>query len=94
MSWSDIRTFLDIPKNITSKGVKIAIVDGGFYSHPDIISNEVKNSFLVQTHKTNPVPIKLVDKTRLKNDLHGLRTAAAAGGSGLLSNGRYSGVAP
>ncbi|WP_404458912.1 S8 family serine peptidase [Sutcliffiella horikoshii] len=94
MSWSDIREFLDIPKNVTGKGVKIAIVDGGFYCHPDIISNKQRDVFLVQTHTTNPVPIKLTEETQLNSDLHGLWTASATGGSGLLSNGRYSGVAP
>ncbi|MFD0618282.1 S8 family serine peptidase [Paenibacillus sp. GCM10027629] len=94
MNWTSIRDFLRIPKNITGKGVKIAIIDGGFYCHPDIISNDNRNSFLVKTHTNNPVPIKITSETQLNNGLHGLWTAAAAGGTGLLSNGVYTGVAP
>lgn len=94
MNWTSIRDFLDIPKKLTGKGVKIAIIDGAFYCHPDIISNRNRNSFIVKTHTTNPVPIKLTDETRLNIGHHGLWTASAAGGSGLLSNGKYSGVAP
>ncbi|MGM0878967.1 MAG: S8 family serine peptidase [Bacillota bacterium] len=94
MNWTAIRDFLDIPKSFTGKGVTIAIVDGGFYSHPDIISNQSRNTFLVKTHTTNLLPIKLTDERQLNSGLHGLFTAFAAGGSGLLSNGKYSGIAP
>ncbi|GIP26118.1 hypothetical protein J23TS9_12480 [Paenibacillus sp. J23TS9] len=94
MNWTSIRDFLHIPKNITGKGVKISIIDGSFYCHPDIISNHNRNSFLVKTHTDNPVPIKITSEAQLNNGLHGLWTAAAAGGNGLLSNERYTGVAP
>ncbi|GIP26399.1 hypothetical protein J23TS9_15290 [Paenibacillus sp. J23TS9] len=94
MKWTSIRDFLHIPKSITGRGVKIAIIDGGFYGHPDIISNHIRNSFLVKTHTNNPVPIKITNESQLNNGHHGLWTASAAGGSGLLSNGMYSGVAP
>ncbi|HEK9103825.1 TPA: S8 family serine peptidase [Bacillus pseudomycoides] len=94
MNWTAIRDFLDIPRNLTGKDVKIAIVDGGFYCHQDIISNKNRTTFLVKTYTTNPMPIKLTDETQLNSGLHGLWTASAAGGSGLLSNGKYPGVAP
>lgn len=94
MNWTSIRDFLHLPKNITGKGVEIAIIDGGFYCHPDIISNHNRSSFLVKTHTDNPVPIKITSETQRNDGLHGLWTAAAAGGTGMLSNGMYTGVAP
>lgn len=94
MKWTSIRNFLKIPKIITGKGTKIAIIDGGFYCHPDIISDENRNCYLVKTHLTHPEPIKLTHETNQNSGLHGLWTASAAGGSGRLSNGMYSGVAP
>jgi hypothetical protein len=94
MNWSSIRDFLDIPKNVTGKGVNIAILDGGFTCHPDIISNENRNTYLVKTHTNNPKPILLTDDMQFDNGLHGLWAASAAGGNGLISKGKYSGIAP
>ncbi|WP_165769165.1 S8 family serine peptidase [Virgibacillus profundi] len=94
MSWTSIRDFLSIPKNGTGNGVKIAIIDEIFHSHPEIISNQNRNTFLVKTHTPNTAPIKLTKETQNNIGLHGLWTAAAAGGTGLLSNGIYAGTAP
>lgn len=94
MNWTSIRDYLNIPKGLTGAGVKIAIIDEDFYCHPDIISSQNRNTFLVKTHTTNSTPIKLTNETQQKNGLHGLWAASAAGGSGFLSNGMYSGVAP
>lgn len=94
MNWSAIREFLEIPKDVTGKGVKIAIIDGKFPCHPDIISNRQREIFLVRTHTTNPEPIKLTScEEGWNKGLHGLWAASAAGGSGLLSNKMYSGIA-
>lgn len=85
MSWSSIRSFLEIPSDITGKGVKIAIIDSKFPSHPDIISNLQRTTYLIKTHSQTPVPIKLTtSKGKWNTGLHGLWTASAAGGSGLL----------
>jgi len=95
MNWTAIRDFLEVPNDITGKGVKIAIIDGFFPSHSEIISNQHRDTFLVKAHTSNPNPIKLTKcKEKFDRDLHGLWTASAAGGSGSLSNGKYSGVAP
>lgn len=97
LGWTSIRDFLKIPRNLTGKNINIAIIDGRFPHHPDISSNVGRRTFLVKTTEVNPVPtIMVADKERKhwNKGLHGLWTAAAAAGSGNLSNGYYSGAAP
>src|SRR5690625_5060337 len=94
MNWTEIRDFLEVPNDITGKGIKIAIIDGFFPSHPEIISNQHRDTFLVKTHMSSPKPIKLKKcEEQSSRDFHGLWAASAAGGSGSLSSGKYSGVA-
>lgn len=42
-----IREFLRAPAQVTGKGVRIAVVDGGFPAHPDIASDGCRDVFLV-----------------------------------------------
>jgi len=96
MRWPSIREFLEIPEHLTGKDVNIAIIDGKFPSHPDIASNHRRNTYIVKTCAgpcTKPKMLKPMEaEWQLAN--HGLATASAAGGSGELSNGTYTGAAP
>ncbi len=96
MKWPSIRRFLEIPEHLTGKDVNIAIIDGKFPPHPDIATNEGRNTFLVKTSNGPCTKPQIVNpmKGEWKLANHGLCTAAAAGGSGSLSNGVYSGAAP
>ncbi|MBB2482173.1 S8 family serine peptidase [Bacillus sp. APMAM] len=96
MKWPSIREFLEIPSHLTGKDVNIAIIDGKFPTHPDIASNERRNTYLVRTtNGLHAKPMLLKAKEGVwKVANHGLCTASAAGGSGSLSNGIYTGAAP
>jgi hypothetical protein len=95
MKWTSIRAFLNIPENLTGKNVNIAIIDSSFAHHPDISSNEKRKTYIVKTsdHLAQPI-LMLSNEGPWKKGLHGLSSAAAAAGSGKLSNGYYSGAAP
>ena len=56
MAWASIRAFLRIPDNLMGKGVNIAVIDSSFAHHPDISSNENRNTYIVKTseHLHNP----------------------------------------
>jgi serine protease AprX len=95
MSFSSLRDFLHVPEILTGKGVRIAIVDGDFPTHPDITTNSEREVFLVRASDPDPSPV-LFQSTegQWRNGAHGLCAAAAAAGSGELCNGLYQGVAP
>lgn len=95
-SWPSIRQFLDVPSDLTGLGVKIAIIDTNFPRHPDISSNETRKSFIVRiAHGTTEPELIVADYTGpWKKGPHGLWAAAAAAGTGALSNGLYTGMAP
>jgi len=94
MTWSSIREFLQIPKELTGKSVGIAIVDSSFPNHPDIATNTHRNTYIVN-FETDPYPALMTsDNGPWNRGLHGLWTAAAAAGSGQLSQGHYTGAAP
>ncbi|WP_158606915.1 S8 family serine peptidase [Paenibacillus ginsengarvi] len=93
--WASLRKFLDVPANVTGKGVRIAIIDGDFPAHPDISTDAVRKTYLVRASDPNPAPT-LLESTEgpwPRGD-HGLWAAASAAGSGFLCHGHYSGVAP
>ncbi len=82
---------LDSDPNYTGKGVTIAILDSGFYMHPDL------------TEPDNRI-IGFEDISKRRNELtcwgaprpwdwHGTQTSVVAAGNGYLSNGVYRGIA-
>ncbi|MGH2350910.1 MAG: S8 family serine peptidase, partial [Chloroflexota bacterium] len=97
MVWPSLRTFLRVPENLTGKGIRIALVDGSFASHPDVASNGTRQTFLVNIAAPSPSPA-LLEATPspewFKGGEHGTWAAAAAAGSGALSGGVYAGLAP
>jgi serine protease AprX len=93
--WPSIRSFLNVPEHLTGRNTAIAVIDVLFPRHPDISSNRQRNVYIVKTSEPNAEPARLsANEGPWAGGLHGLWTAAAAGGSGQLSNGRYSGMAP
>lgn len=95
MTWPSIRNYLRIPFDLTGKGVGIAIVDGSFPNHPDIASSPQRNTYVVKISEPNPAPVLMsADDGPWTKGRHGLCAAAAAAGSGKLSQGQYDGAAP
>lgn len=95
-AWPSIREFLDVPSDLTGRGVTIAIIDANFPDHPDISSDETRNTYRVRLSPevTEPERIVADHAGPWRRGVHGLWAAAAAAGSGILSHGQYAGIAP
>jgi len=82
---------MDADERFTGRGVTIAFLDSGFYSHPDL--TQPRNR-IVAYHS---IFAEEGDHTSLQtNDVaswHGMMTSVVAAGSGALSNGFYRGIA-
>ncbi|MFL6214489.1 MAG: S8 family serine peptidase [Blastocatellia bacterium] len=81
---------LDAPSEFRGRGVTIAFLDAGFYSHPD----------LTQPRSRLLKYVNLVDRTRVADlvvpkvsSWHGMMTSVVAAGNGYLSKGLYRGIA-
>ncbi|MXW78075.1 MAG: S8 family serine peptidase [Gemmatimonadetes bacterium] len=93
--WPTLRDFLSVPDELTGRGVRIAIVDGDFPSHPDITTNEQRTTYKVMVMEPEPQPkVFEAESGPWKGGAHGLWAAAAAAGSGAESQGLYRGIAP
>jgi len=93
--WPTLRDFLSVPDELTGKGIRIAVVDGDFPSHPDITTNEQRTTYKVMVMESEPQPKVFEAEPRpWKGGAHGLWAAAAAAGSGAESQGLYRGIAP
>ena len=81
--WPTLRDFLSVPDELTGKGVRIAVVDGNFPSHPDITTNEQRTTYKVMVMESEPQPkVFEAEPGPWKGGAHGLWAAAAAAGSG------------
>src|SRR5213594_3498767 len=82
---------MDADERFTGRGVTVAFLDSGFYSHPDLIQ---PHNRIVAYHSIFAAD---GDETSLHtNDVaswHGMMTSVVAAGSGALSNGFYRGIA-
>ncbi len=93
--WPTLRDFLSVPDELTGKGVRIAVVDGDFPSHPDITTNEQRTTYKVMVMESEPQPkVFEAELGPWKGGAHGLWAASAAAGSGAESQGLYRGIAP
>ena len=86
----------------TGKGVTIAIIDAGFYPHPDLISpqNRIKawvdaSNDKLHTEKFKPsdTPSWLISSGRPAHQWQGMLNASVTAGNGHLSHGLYRGLA-
>ena len=94
--WPSLREFLRVPRELTGKNVRIAVIDGEFPHHPDISTNDRRTTYLVpgMSEPDAQPEVFEAEPGPWKGGWHALCAAAAAGGSGVESGGLYTGVAP
>ncbi len=73
------------------RGITIAILDSGFYPHPDLI--EMQNRIIAFHDVTNVTAQFDVDLQPQSWDWHGTQTSVTAAGNGFLSDGAYRSLA-
>lgn len=81
---------LGADERFTGRGVTIAFLDSGFYSHPDLTAPE---SRILAYHNV----VQRGTDTLISPDVaswHGMMTSVVAAGNGSLSNGFFRGLAP
>jgi len=82
---------MDADERFTGRGVTVAFLDSGFYSHPDLTQPQDR---ILAYHS---IFENEGDQTSLKtNDVaswHGMMTSVVAAGNGSLANGFYRGIA-
>ena len=79
------------PHDLAGRGVTIALLDSGFYPHPDLTQPENR---IVAYHDVHD-PERGLDPARPAepDEWHGTQTAVVAAGNGFLSDGAYRGLA-
>ncbi|MFN0107495.1 MAG: S8 family serine peptidase [Blastocatellia bacterium] len=82
---------LGVNAKYTGKGVTIAILDSGFYPHPDLTQPE--NRIVAFKDVTNNKTSIKGGVTPQASDWHGTQTSVVAAGNGYLSDGIYRGLA-
>lgn len=80
---------LDSPRKAAGRGVSIAIVDAGFYPHPDLLFPLCR----VLGHFDFSVDDEPLDGRTDAGNWHGTMTAVIAAGNGFLGQGLYRGPA-
>lgn len=80
---------LDSPRRSAGRGVGIAVIDAGFYPHPDLLFPHCR----VQEHIDFSVDAEPLDGRTDAGNWHGTMTAVIAAGNGYLSQGVYRGPA-
>src|SRR5262249_10800930 len=75
----------------SGKGITIAVIDAGFYPHPDL--TKPFNRILAYHDVTRPESTLNAKRSPESWDWHGTQTCVAAAGNGFLSNGIYKGLA-
>ena len=82
---------LNADPQYTGKGVTIALLDSGFYPHPDLVAPV--NRIVAYHDVTGERPRLLPDEPIESWQWHGTQTSVAAAGNGQLSDGVYRGLA-
>lgn len=86
----------------TGKGVTVALVDAGFYPHPDLVQpanrilawvDATREPVVVQRFRADQTPTWPEWDTRHDRQWHGTMTSAVLAGNGALSHGLYRGLA-
>ena len=86
----------------TGKGVKIALIDSGFYPHPDLVqpTNRIRawvdasgDNIQVRQFTTDETPTWPGWDDGYPSHWHGMMTSTVAAGNGWLSHGLYRGLA-
>jgi len=88
--------------NFTGKGVTLAMIDSGFFPHPDLTRPKNRIKAWANASKNPVEELHFLNDSRpewpmwhdLRGDQwHGLMTACSAAGNGFLSHGLYRGLA-
>lgn len=82
---------LDADLDLTGRDVVMALVDTGFFPHPDLMRPERRILAYVDAARAEPVAEEFL--TARASAWHGTMTACAAAGNGYLAGGRYRGLA-
>jgi serine protease AprX len=82
---------LDADRDLTGRGVVLALVDSGFYPHPDLMRPERRLLVYVDAARAEPLADDFL--TGRPASWHGTMTTCVAAGNGYLSGGRYRGLA-
>jgi serine protease AprX len=82
---------LDADLDVTGRGVVLALVDSGFFAHPDLMRPERRILAYVDAARPEAEPDDFLIPR--PTTWHGTMTACAAAGNGYLSGGRYRGLA-
>ena len=82
---------LDADPDATGRGVVLALVDSGFFPHPDLMRPERRILVYVDAARAEAVADDFLSPR--PGAWHGTMTACAAAGNGYLSGGRYRGLA-
>lgn len=80
---------LDSPRKAAGREVAIAVIDAGFYPHPDLLFPSCR----VLCHKDFSIDEEPLDGRTDAGNWHGTMTAVIAAGNGFLSQGLYRGPA-
>lgn len=83
---------LDVDPRFTGRGITIAFLDSGFYSHPDLTKpvNRIVAYKNIFQRGDEPNVLEAPDVA----SWHGMMTSVVAAGNGYLSDGFYRGIAP
>jgi serine protease AprX len=83
---------MDADDRFTGRGVCIAFLDSGFYSHQDLTtpSNRILAYHSIVAAEGDKTTLETPDVS----SWHGMMTSVVAAGNGSLSNGFYRGIAP
>jgi serine protease AprX len=82
---------LEADLDVRGRGVVIALVDTGFFPHPDLMRPDKRIVAYVDAARAEPDPDDFLAPHAWA--WHGTMTACAAAGNGYLSGGRYRGLA-
>ena len=81
---------LGADERFTGRGVNIAFLDSGFYSHPDLVT---PTNRILAYHNITEKGTGTLDSVDVAS-WHGMMTSVVAAGNGALSDGFFRGIAP
>ncbi len=81
---------LNTDERFRGRGVTIAFLDSGFYSHPDLVTPEDR---ILAFHNITPQGTGTLQSPETAS-WHGMMTSVVAAGNGALSGGFFRGIAP
>ena len=82
---------LDANPDYTGRGVTLAVLDSGFYPHPDLVTPE--NRIVAYHDIAGERPSLVSDGETETWQCHGTQTSVVSAGNGRLSEGLYRGLA-